>query len=204
MPLYKKAAKLEKPTALKNYLLTKNYVILATEVPVGDIVEYGLDWVVDILTLFNEGVSTAFMELVEEIESNYITLADYYDLKFTHDKEIAARGYMTWGAYFDDKFEHDKAILSLINTKVSPIRVDLDTHIQHYDVLRELVMRMYEDMDTQGISINLSLINLGAAIEGLQHRWDEHKNLFQWSWLFFSDPPLFAYELADEVLERFF
>ena len=201
---YHKAPKLEKPTALRNYLLDKRYTILTTTIPVGDIVEYGLDWVVGMLTTFNDGVANAFTELQRYLDDNYITLDDYYSLKFQHDLEIVARGYMTWGDYFADKFEHDKWIIQQINDKVSLVAADLTAIDEKYKVWVERLVELIADVETSGISINLSLVNLGGRLSAVEAEFGGRKNLFQWTWDFFTDPVKWLYETVDELITRFF
>jgi len=47
---------------------------------------------------------------------------------------------------------------------------------------------------TEGIG---NIVNPGGESEA------DTRNLFQWLWLFFKDPPKFLYEMADEIIVRF-
>lgn len=200
---FRKAVKLEKSTEIKNYLLDKNYVILTTEVPVGDIVEYGLDWVVDILNIFHDGVAEGFAHHEKWLNAlnEHITILtrDFIGLK-TDFLNLDA---ISLGEYYDLKFTHDKEILDKIKEKVGPVAYDLSEHIKHYDVLKELVLATYKDTGETNIAINLSLVNLGAAIDALEGQFAGKKNLFQLVWLLFDDPELFLYTVVDDMIVRF-
>ena len=200
---YHKAPKLEKPTALRNYLLDKRYTILTTTIPVGNIVEYGLDWVVDMLNTFNEGVADAFnyhetrLKFLDDKTS--ILLSDLNTLKV----DFQNLDCISLGEYYDLKFTHDCEILDKIKSKTDPIEVDLATIDEKYKVWIERLVEIVGDIPAPGTSISVSLVNLGDRISAVEAEFGGRKNLFQWTWLLFSDPPLFAYELFDEVITRF-
>ena len=204
MPLYKKAAKLEKPTALKNYLLGKNYVILATEVPVGDIVEYGLDWVVDVFVLFNNALGDTFLYFEDRLNlqddkvrimgSSLSTLTAYI-----HNLDIVTHDELSDWTDSLVRIEHE-----FIFSVTHPIAKDLADHIEHYKVLKELTLGLEEKIRTSNWDISTSLTHLYEDVGSITDEFGGHKNLFQLTWDFFADPVLWLYEVVDSLIERFF
>jgi len=205
---YYKAAKLEKSTDLKNYLLDKNYVILTTEVPVGDIVEYGLDWVVDILSVFHEGVAEGFShheKLLNALNEHVTILTrDFIKLK-TDFLNLHAVNFSQLQIILDT---YDDKLFDRIYAITDPIAIRASENWTEIDMLKQKVDYIFgEDVGTTTI-IKFSLIDLGDIVEGLEGEFTENGlrrwSLFQWTWVFFSDPARFIYELADELIIRFF
>jgi len=195
---------LEKSPALHDYLLDKNYTIIATMVPVGDIVEYAVDWVVDLVTV----VSSTLLYYVGNLNDR-VDLAEYkisllYDDHQQLKADIANLDYLTLWDYYDLKFQHDKEIIIRICEFTDPIQADLINHIAHYEVLKDLVMELTRGTDAATYNFNISLVNLGGRVENLETEVGYHKNIFQLTWDFFSDPVLWAYEVVDGIIERFF
>jgi len=44
---------------------------------------------------------------------------------------------------------------------------------------------------------------IGKAVSPLLDLEDDRRNLFEWIWLIFADPPKFFYELTDDIIERY-
>jgi len=208
MPLYKKAAKLEKPTALKNYLLGKNYVILATEVPVGDIVEYGLDWVLDTFVLFNNALGDTFLYFDDRLNLQDDKHAALEDEVLQLISQLNKLDLFTIHDYYDLKFIHDLEIRDYVGSVVNPMKDDIAHLLAYQAWLREEVDRINAEGSKAWIDIDVDISLLEYKISGIEDEFTESGirrwNLFQWTWLFFRDPVQFAYDLFDEVIIRFF
>lgn len=134
---YQKAVKLDKPDELKKYLSGMNLIVLTTEVPIGDIVEYGLDWVVDLFKEVDEAVSDGFTDHEHKFETVFsITevLTTVVNHLQTRMRELDA---LTLGDYYDLKFTHDKEIIDMLFSKLSPMRTDISLLQDYQDLIRD-------------------------------------------------------------------
>jgi len=208
MPLYKKAAKLEKPTSLQNYLLTKNYIVLTTEVPVGDIVEHGLDWVLDTFVLFNNALGDTFLYFEDRLNLQDDKHAALEDELLHLISQLNKMDFFTIEDYYDLKFIHDLEIRDYVGSVVNPMKGDISTLQAYQTWLRGEVDKLNSEASKAWINIDVDISLLEYKISGIEDEFTESGirrwNLFQWTWLFFRDPVQFSYDLFDEVIIRFF
>lgn len=195
---------MEKSTALQEYLLDKNYVVLTTDIPVGDIVEYSIDWVIDVITVVSSTLAYKINRLDSDIDRHQDWL-EYIDDRLTHlGGEIEWTDFITLGDYYDLKFTHDIEILDRFAEVVSPLTDEVTDIRFNLDLLTQRV----GDGEGSLIDVNIDLSLFEYRMDELEGEFTEDGvrrwNLFQYVWLFFRDPGAFFYNVIDEVIVRFF
>lgn len=194
---------MEKSLALHNYLLDKNYTIITTMVPVGDVVEYAVDWVVDLITVVTTTLGLRTSELDRRLTSaEYNVRYIFTDLdKIKTDESLLP--YLTLGDYYDLKFTHDKEIITLIGSITDPIKANIVNIDNKFTVYIERLIDIERSADNMDVSFNFALVNLGGRVSNLESDVGTHKNIFQQIAMFINDPVRWAYELFEEIIGRF-
>ena len=199
-----KSPTLQLPTALKNYLVDKNYVVITTEIPVGDIVVYALEWVVSVFATVDDRVSDIFTGFDDRLEDFDITVSDLHDDHEWLKDYVFKLPYIDLDQYYDLKFTHDKEIVAKISEMTGSYLVDITALENKYSVLSGLAVELAQKDDESDTTFNLAVFNIGGRLDDIESEFGGHKNLFQLTFDFFDDPVLWLYEVSDSLIERFF
>lgn len=195
---------MDKSPAVRDYLSTKNYQVINVEVPVGDIVEFAVDWIVDVITVVGTSLTLQLGNAVGRVNSlegkvSYL-FKDIEALKTTE----GLLPYLTLGDYYSLKFTHDREILDTIFLWLRPVEADVINLELKDDLLFRLIMEVDTKQVDGDITFNLQLVNLGGRVSDLESTVGSHKNIFQQIATFINDPVQWAYELVDQVITRYF
>lgn len=200
---YYKRPKLEIPSWLSLELDQATFYVMGEEIRVGAVVRKPLDWLVGILNTLVDGLNTNFTDLYDKhntlsgqlgvvTRGVYGEISDlqakYLELKgFAADIVIASKDIIA--AWIDERLLPTKNLVLVLQERVQWLSGEAATKEPPWwrpDQILEAI--------TKGIG---NIIYPGGETE------EDAKNLFQWLWLFFRDPPKFLYEMAEEMIVRF-
>lgn len=203
MVTYKKAPRPSIPDWLDDKLNTLHWQVATFYIDVGSPLREVINWLLGLLEDIIRSVDAAFIDLSD----------DLYNFKvWTQQGLQAALGLIT---------DVDKRVTAVNNTLRS-----------FMDGIDNIITERYEFLSEPLRDLTISLFErtekLQSDVEALQGGWwtpanildaiatsvdkalapfksleSERRNLFEWLWLIFSDPPLFFYELFDDIIERF-
>jgi len=199
-----KKPKLEKPTWLKQSIDGLNWDILTYKVYVGDAIEKAIDWVIDTMGYIAESAGNGLNELDSRI--TYLQQA-FGEILHTHTTAIynltnrldtLEQGAGTWLEAGRDTIE------GWISSRLDPIKrlaLALNDRVQ---VMSQDILDLRDEARAPWWSPTRVLGAIAEALSPFKKLEEDRKNLFEWLWLFFLDPPLFLYEMTTEIIVRFF
>lgn len=194
---------IKKPKWLREFLENQSLDIFTWRQFLPTFIEMGFDWLIWALT---ERFNALYGALVEAWDwMHYVT--SYLNAEFEK-----VQG---WFDYLDSKIEvywsylptwllsQKQTIQAWAIAAMQPVTNMISVHDLAIKTLNENQLLIIERLRIPWWDPVRILGEIAEALSPFKKKEDERKNLFEWLWLFFDDPPLFMYEMADEIITRF-
>ena len=194
---------IKKPKWLKEFLENQSLDIFTWRQWMPTFMEMGFDWLIWAL-------NTRFQDLYGALAEAWSWMASttaYLDSEFKKVKD--------WLEYLDNKLAVqadtlDAWFLAKKHTvqawaiaAMQPVTNMISVHDLAIKTLNENQLKILEVLKTPWWAPTRILSAIAEALSPFKKLEEDRKNLFEWMWLFFADPPKFLYEMADEIITRF-
>ncbi|MBA7563506.1 hypothetical protein ES708_05165 [subsurface metagenome] len=200
---YVKTPVLRKPKWLKEFLENQSLDIFTWRRLLPTFIEMGFDWLIYILTTAFREIDNAFIAV--RTWQEYITgyLNDNFSTIQTYLDRLNSRIDINWGMLNDWFLTRRGTVEGWISAATKPTRnlvLDLSGRVQS---MSQDILTLKDQLREPWWSPTRILGAITEALAPFKKKEEDRKNLFEWMWLFFADPPKFLYEIADDVITRF-
>lgn len=142
-------AKLEKPAYVRYQLHREFYQVLTIDIPVGEVVEYGLDWVVDMVDVLRGFANDNSLRCTAELNALQDRLDDIVKTVSEVMTKVGEPEGITLNKYYDLKFTHNTEIKDLLMLYVNPIWDRLSVLEAYQEAIEGDIASLEEDVQTQ-------------------------------------------------------